>query len=558
MRKYLFPIFAILGIALSFSCQKAPFVTLNTPRSFTFTRDGGTQSITFTCNRDWSVSSSESWIQVSPSSGTAKDGEITVKITCTANATYDTRSATVNVKVEELTEAISISQDTGIGLIVSPKTFDLTNAVQTIEIEVQKNVQYNISIDDAGKNWITHTGTKGLTSEKATFSIAANDTYDNREGKITFKQIDGSLSETVVVRQKQNDGLFLTVTEYEVSNESQNLELALSTNVDLTVTPDVVWIKHVETKALSDKKLTLSIEANPTYEPREGKVVIKKNGSDLQVTATIKQKEGYGLIALPTTFDVDVNSQTIEVEVQHNIEWEVVIEEDAKSWITPVETKGLQTSIASFQISKNDGEARTGKIVFTGSGLEQEVTVNQEAWIHVTDITLSKTLLFIAEGDTKTITASLAPDDASEKTIVWTSSNESVATVSEGVVRALKVGEAIITATCDGISKDCSVRVLSESELDLESNVRIALIGTGITVSNIGTYYSRYYRITNNSIVDIDVYEIGTSNFISLVTKIPAGASYDTQLYLSYNVYPTVTVRFKYNGHNYEIKGGGN
>lgn len=184
--------------------------------------------------------------------------------------------------------------------------------------------------------------------------------------------------------------------------------------------------------------------------------------------------------------------------------------------------------------------------------------MNQEAWIHVTDITLSKTLLFIAEGDTKTITASLAPDDASEKTIVWTSSNESVATVSEGVVRALKVGEAIITATCDGISKDCSVRVLSESELDLESNVRIALIGTGITVSNIGTYYSRYYRITNNSIVDIDVYEIGTSNFISLVTKIPAGASYDTQLYLSYNVYPTVTVRFKYNGHNYEIKGGGN
>lgn len=276
MRKYLFPIFAILGIALSFSCQKAPFVTLNTPRSFTFTRDGGTQSITFTCNRDWSVSSSESWIQVSPSSGTAKDGEMTVKITCTANATYDTRSATVNVKVEELTEAISISQDTGIGLIVSPKTFDLTNAVQTIEIEVQKNVQYNISIDDAGKNWITHTGTKGLTSEKATFSIAANDTYDNREGKITFKQIDGSLSETVVVRQKQNDGLFLTVTEYEVSNESQNLELALSTNVDLTVTPDVVWIKHVETKAISDKKLTLSIEANPTYEPREGKVVIKK------------------------------------------------------------------------------------------------------------------------------------------------------------------------------------------------------------------------------------------------------------------------------------------
>ena len=176
MKRIISQLFVLVSLVFVVaSCQKAPFLTLNTPRSFTFTRDGGSQSITFTCNRDWSVSSSESWIQVSPSSGTASDGEVTVKITCAENTTYDARTATVTVKVEELTETISISQDTGLGLIVSPSSFDLTNVAQTIEIEVQKNVEYNISIDPAAREWITHTGTKGLTSEKLAFSIAANE-----------------------------------------------------------------------------------------------------------------------------------------------------------------------------------------------------------------------------------------------------------------------------------------------------------------------------------------------------------------------------------------------
>lgn len=196
----------LFGIALLLaSCEKAPFITMTGPGSFNFNRDGGSQSISFTCNRPWSVSSTESWIQTSPSSGAASDGDITVTITCSPNTTYDPRNATITVRVDELMETIAVTQDTGLGLLVSPTSFDLTDAAQNIEIEVQKNVQYSISIDDAGKKWITHLGTKGLSSEKVSFSIAANEFYYNREAKITFKQTDGSLFETVVVRQSQND-----------------------------------------------------------------------------------------------------------------------------------------------------------------------------------------------------------------------------------------------------------------------------------------------------------------------------------------------------------------
>lgn len=345
MKRFISQLFVLISLVfIAASCQKAPFLTLNTPRSYTFTRDGGTQSITFTCNRDWSVSSSESWISVSPTSGTASDGEVTVKITCAANTTYDPRSATVTIKVEELSEAVSISQDTGLGLIVSPKSLELTNAKQTIEIEVQKNVQYSVAIDNESSAWIKQGGTKALTTDKVSFTIEANTSYDNREGKITFKQLDGNLSETVVVRQSQTNGLFITTPDYILSNEAHTLSVEVKANVEFDVTSQADWITYVETKALKASTITLSIPANEGYDNRTGTVLVKQKNGDLTGTITITQKQTDYLEVTPTSFDLDNKQHEIELKVTQNVAYSVVIPDDAKSWVyvpTKAATKGL-------------------------------------------------------------------------------------------------------------------------------------------------------------------------------------------------------------------------
>lgn len=275
MKRIVCQLFVALGfVLLVASCQKAPFLTLNSPRSYTFTGDGGTQSITFACNRDWNVSYSEPWLQVSPSSGSASDGEVTVKITCAANTTYDPRSAAVTIKVEELSEAVSISQDGELGLFVSPKSFDLTYAEQTIEVEVQKNVQYSISIDEAGKNWITHIGTKGLSSEKASFKVAGNETCDNRVGKITFKQQNGDLSQTVQIKQAGQ----IAVTAVILDKTNLRLEEGKTETIVSTVQPDDATDKTV-TWSSSDSAVATVDET--------GKVTAVKIGN-----ATITAKAG--------------------------------------------------------------------------------------------------------------------------------------------------------------------------------------------------------------------------------------------------------------------------
>jgi hypothetical protein len=86
----------------------------------------------------------------------------------------------------------------------------------------------------------------------------------------------------------------------------------------------------------------------------------------------------------------------------------------------------------------------------------------------VTGITLDETSLEMKPGDTKTLTATLSPSTATEKEVKWSSSNTSVATVSDsGLITAVAVGEATITATAtngtqstsDDRSATCKVTV---------------------------------------------------------------------------------------------------
>ena len=83
--------------------------------------------------------------------------------------------------------------------------------------------------------------------------------------------------------------------------------------------------------------------------------------------------------------------------------------------------------------------------------------------VAVTGVTLSPTTatLTLGETETVTLTATVAPGDATDKSVTWSSSNEAVATVADGVVTAVAAGEATITVTTTDGAKTatCAVTV---------------------------------------------------------------------------------------------------
>ena len=78
----------------------------------------------------------------------------------------------------------------------------------------------------------------------------------------------------------------------------------------------------------------------------------------------------------------------------------------------------------------------------------------------VTEIKLDKSSASISIGENLNLTATIEPENAVDKTIVWSSSDENIATVAEGVVTGVQVGNATITATtANGLTASCEVTV---------------------------------------------------------------------------------------------------
>ena len=91
-----------------------------------------------------------------------------------------------------------------------------------------------------------------------------------------------------------------------------------------------------------------------------------------------------------------------------------------------------------------------------GKSATCEVTVEPTP---VTSVTLDKASVSLKAGQAVTLTATVQPDDATDKTVIWSTSDASIATVESGVVTAVKAGTVTITATSGDISANCEVTV---------------------------------------------------------------------------------------------------
>lgn len=87
---------------------------------------------------------------------------------------------------------------------------------------------------------------------------------------------------------------------------------------------------------------------------------------------------------------------------------------------------------------------------------------DDNAEVALNKFTLSQSSLSLAPGETRQLEVTFFPDGVADKSVSWTSSDESVATVADGTVTALKPGTALITATPalnPSLAQTCSVNV---------------------------------------------------------------------------------------------------
>ncbi len=80
--------------------------------------------------------------------------------------------------------------------------------------------------------------------------------------------------------------------------------------------------------------------------------------------------------------------------------------------------------------------------------------------VKVSGVTIDPSSIILNIDASKTLTATVTPENAADKSVTWSSSNESVATVTpDGIVTAVAAGEATITAKAGDETATCKITV---------------------------------------------------------------------------------------------------
>ena len=279
---------------------------------------------------------------------------------------------------------------------------------------------------------------------------------------ITATTVDGGKTATCDVTVEVR-----TIPVATVTLDITSCEIVVGNIVTLTatVTPDNATNKNVAWSSSDNSVATVE----------DGVVTAVKPG-----TATITVRTEYAGKA--ATCDVTVKEKTIPVDdIKLDITSHEMTEGDAVTLTASIAPDNATNKNVVWSSSDNSvatvndygyvfaltpGSATITVTTVDGSKTATcEITVKPKIY-PVDDIKLDITSHEMTEGDAVTLTASIAPDNATNKNVVWSSSDNSVATVNDyGYVFALTPGSATITVTTVDGSKTATCEITVKSKV---------------------------------------------------------------------------------------------
>ena len=374
MKRFL-ALFAMVSLLLVAGCKPDPFLTVS-PTDLSFGQDGGSQTVKVSANYPWTASASGTGISVSPSSG---EGEATVTITVAGASSTDETSGTVTFRSEGLSASVSVKQDAKSAIVVGDVA-KIPAEGGTFKVDIQYNTEYTVEIEKSAQSWITFNGTKAMQSGKMEFTFASNETNEARTGKVTITDKSGKVAPLTITFTQDLKPVIIVGDVMGIPAEGGTFQVDIQYNTDYTVEIEKSaqsWIWFNGTKAMQSGKLEFTFAANDG-DLRSGKVTVTDKSGKLEpITLTFAQEPENKIIVVGQVATVPSQGGSLEVDVQYNVDFEVIVETSAASWLHYVKTKTVSSGKLLFEVDENETtDEREGKVTLKAkNGEVDDVTL---------------------------------------------------------------------------------------------------------------------------------------------------------------------------------------
>ena len=285
-----------------------------------------------------------------------------------------------------------------------------------------------------------------------------------------IKELSGKEIDTSKIRFSLSDNNAGTIDESNIFIPSENYKDKL-----IGVTAD-----YLGNKATAQIRIIANGSLNPSFKLKAENDETIKNGESKKI---ILYQEDKQTDIYFNKFEVDINYDAANLEVEkteilldgleitsiengkihllcdkgedviqiNNTEFIAITFKCVTNAETTNEVTGTDWMFKTFPISNYNNRGNTWK----------SATIKTQQVIPLNSISLNKTKIELIEGDEETLKVTFNPTNTTEnKTITWTSSNKSVATIDKnGKIKAIKEGTVTITANVLGQEASCSVTV---------------------------------------------------------------------------------------------------
>ena len=347
--------------------------------SLRFPASGDSRTFTVTSNLGWRVSSSESWLTVSPVSGYDNS---TVTATASANTSISQREAIITISGGDIKQTIRVTQSEG-DAFLSVHTSDNyeTEPADTIFFEssnslsktlfIHSNTSWNVS---SSESWISVSPTSGSSIQTIEVNAETNISTLPRTATITFN--GGGITRTVEVTQ---EGFIASLssesTSYHVGSAGGSQAIVnIYATISWEVTTDAKWLTVTPASGTYNGSITVTTEANPIADPRTATITV--SGGELTLTFTVTQSAGAAfLIVSETSLEFPETTEQRAFNINANTNWTV---RSSLDWLSFSPSSGSGDGTVTVTVMANpDFRRRNATINVRSSDIQRTINVTQ-------------------------------------------------------------------------------------------------------------------------------------------------------------------------------------